>query len=181
MRRAVVANFYGISPTNTCLTTPTAAQPAAAASPQVTPGLVRTALRRIGLPAMQVHTQPADKTLVNFKTNFFTDPTPVRRTVTLLGQRVDVVATPASYTWHFGDGATATTAGPGARYPALDITHEYQVAHVTVSSSVDVAYTARFRVRGGVWQDIPGAVTITGAPAPLRVSEATAVLSGNHP
>jgi hypothetical protein len=35
-------------------------------------------------------------------------------------------------------------------------------------------------VGGGAWQDIPGVVTIAGPPAPLRISEASGVLSGNY-
>ena len=151
----------------------------AAALPQVTGGYVLTALRRIGLPALAAHTQPEDKTLVNFATNFYTDPAPVARTFPMLGQRVSITATPSSYTWHYGDGQSATTRGPGAKYPVLDVTHEYVRAHVTVATSVDVTYSARFRVGGGDWEDIPGNVTIPGPAASLRISEATAVLSGD--
>jgi hypothetical protein len=146
----------------------------------VTPGVVLTALRRIGLPALSALTQPKDKTLVNFPTIFYTEPQPFTRTVTLLGQQVALVATPASYTWHYGDGTTATTSTPGARYPAMDVTHLYEHAHLTVQTSVDVTYSARFRVGGGGWQTIVGAVSIAGAPAPLRISEATPLLSGDY-
>jgi hypothetical protein len=165
-----------------CPTAQTAAVAAAgpAPLPQVTPGVVLTALREIGLPALQARTQPEDKTLVNFATIFYTDPQPFSRTVTLLGRQVRIDASPSSYTWHYGDGSTRTTTSPGAPYPAKDVTHEYRDAHVTVLTSVDVTYTATFRVGGGAQQAIPGSVTIPGPGAPLRISEATAVLSGNH-
>ncbi len=104
---------------------------------------------------------------------------PFARTITLLGQRVSVEATPSTYTWHHGDGSTTTTDSPGARYPAKDVVHEYLDAHTTVSPRVDVTYTARFRVNDGPWQDIDETVTITGPGGSLRVSEATAVLSGD--
>jgi hypothetical protein len=156
---------------------PTAAQ---TPRPQVTPALVLQAIRRIGLPALQAHTQPQDKTLVNFETIFYTEPQAFTRTITLLGQQVDVEATPTTYTWHHGDGTSATTTDPGAPYPAKDITYEYTDAHTTVQPSVDVTYTARFRVNGGGWQDIPETVTIPGPSTDLRVSEATAVLSGQY-
>jgi hypothetical protein len=93
---------------------------------------------------------------------------------------VQVVATAQSFRWHFGDGTSTTTTEPGAPYPAMDITHRYTDAHVTVRASVDVAYTGRFRVGDGAWQTIPGSVTIAGPSAPLRVSEATAMLSGDY-
>jgi hypothetical protein len=148
--------------------------------PTVTPGRVLTALRQIGLPALEARTQPAGKTLVNFETIFYAEPQAFTRTITLLGQRVDVEASPATYTWHHGDGTSASTETPGARYPAKDVVHEYSDAHTTVSPSVDVTYTARFRVNGGAWQDIAETVTITGPGGSLRIAEATAVLSGSY-
>jgi hypothetical protein len=164
----------------------TPAQQAAAAAagpaplPQVTPGVVLTALRRVGLPAAAVRTQPKDKTLVNFATIFYARPQAVTRTLTLLGQQVTVEASPRSFVWHYGDGTALRTTSPGAPYPAKDITHEYTDAHVTVRTSVDVSYSGRFRVGGGAWQAIPGAVTIAGPASPLRISEATGVLSGSY-
>jgi hypothetical protein len=148
--------------------------------PQVTPAMVLEALRRIGLPALEAHTQPETKTLVNFQTIFYTEPQAFTRTITLVGQQVDVEARPRSFTWHHGDGTTATTTSPGAPYPAKDIVYEYSDAHVTVQTSVDVTYTARFSVEGGAWQSIPETVTITGPAAALRISEATALLSGQY-
>jgi hypothetical protein len=164
----------------------TPAQPVAAGAaaapppPQVTPGVVLNALRRIGLPSLRARTQPEDRTLVNFATIFYTRPQSFTRAVTLLGQPVQIHATPASYTWHYGDGSTATTRRPGAPYPSKDVTHRYTDAHVTVQTSVDVTYSARFRVGGADWQTIPGSVTIAGPASALRVSEATAVLSGTY-
>jgi hypothetical protein len=146
----------------------------------VTPALVLQALRQIGLPSVEARTQPEGKTLVNFDTIFYTEPPTFTRTITLLGQRVDVRATPARYTWDHGDGTTAATTTPGRPYPAKDVTHQYARAHQTVQASVDVTYSARFRVNGGAWQDIPDTVTIAGPPTPLRITEATPVLSGSY-
>ena len=154
--------------------------PAATPKPQVTPALVLTELRRIGLPSLQARTQPRDKTLVNFATIFYAEPQTFARTLTLLGQSVDVEATPTSFAWHYGDGTSATTSTPGAPYPAKDITHNYTDAHTTVAPSVDVTYSARFRVGNGGWQTIPETVTIAGPTSSLRISEATAVLSGDY-
>ena len=47
--------------------------PVAAAPPQVTEGMVLQAFRRIPLPSLRSHSQPANKTLINFDTIFFTD------------------------------------------------------------------------------------------------------------
>jgi hypothetical protein len=146
----------------------------------VTPGLVLNEIRRIGLPKLEAKTQPEGKTLVNFATIFYTEANPFATTVTLLGQNVDIEADPTQYTWHYGDGSSSTTTSPGAPYPAKDITYSYADAHVTVRPSVDVTYTARFRVNGGAWQDIDETVTIAGPQGSLRVSEAAPVLSGDY-
>ncbi|HET9860985.1 MAG TPA: hypothetical protein VFQ19_14485, partial [Nocardioidaceae bacterium] len=120
------------------------------------------------------------KTLVNFATIFFAEPETFTRTLTLLGQQVDVEATPSQFTWHYGDGTSQTTTSPGAPYPSKEITYSYTDAHTTVTPSVDVTYTARFRVNSGGWQDISETVTIAGPAGNLRISEATAVLSGSY-
>ncbi len=142
--------------------------------------MVLRELRRVGLPALSVQTNPETKTLVNLATIFYTDSAPVTRTLNLLGQRVDVEATPSSFAWDFGDGSRKTTTEPGAPYPAKDLTHTYADADVTVSARVDTTYSGRFRVNGGPWTDINGTVTIAGPATGLRVVEATPVLSGER-
>lgn len=146
----------------------------------MTPDLVLSALRQVELPGLEVQVQPEDKTLVNFDTIFFTESHPVKRTLRLLGQSVEVEATPASYRFVFGDGEALTSEVPGEPYPAKTITHRYLDAHVTVHPRVDTTYSARFRVNGGAWQDIDGTVTTIGPATDLRIAEATALLSGNH-
>lgn len=148
--------------------------------PEVTPGDVLSALERTGLPYLTVQTQPAGETLVNFDTIFYVDPQQVTVDLTILGQAVDVVATPAGYTWSFGDGSGLSTRSPGAPYPSKEITHRYADAHVTVEPSVSVSYTARFRVGGGAWQDIDGTVSSDGPGTPLLVSEATPLLTAGQ-
>jgi hypothetical protein len=153
---------------------------AAAAAPVrvVTWQMVLREMQRVGLPSLEIQVQPADKTLVNFETNFYAEPEAFERQITLLGQGVDVRATPRRFDWTFGDGTTEQTDHPGAPYPDLQVTHGYTDADVTVQPSVDVTYEAEFRVGDGEWQQIPEAVTIEGTPVSLRVLEATPVLSG---
>ena len=141
--------------------------------------MVAAAFRRIPLPASDLMVQPpGGRTLVNFDTNFYTTNTgPTTLTVTLLGQRVTVEATPTSYTWHFGDTGTLATADPGAPYPDLRITHRY--THVgDVRPSVDTTYSGRFRVGNGAWQAIPDTLDVPGAPVALEVVSATPHLVG---
>ena len=144
----------------------------------ITPGLVASAMQQIPLPPSELQVQPANgRTLVNFETNFFTDAAPFDRTVTLLGQQVELHIVPAAFGWRFGDGETLASEDAGAPYPDLRITHDYQ-RKGRVSPAVDTTYTATYRVNGGPWADVPGSVTIPGVPVGLEVLTATPVLVG---
>jgi hypothetical protein len=150
-------------------------------APDVTPGMVAAAFARIPLPASELDVQPPNgRTLVNFDTNFFTTTQPFDTAVTLLGQRVDLHIVPSAFGWRFGDGESVTTDEPGSPYPELDVTHSY-LRKGQVAPSVDTTYTATFRVNGGPWRDVPGSVTIPGAPVALQVLTATPVLVGYEP
>lgn len=145
--------------------------------PEVTPAMVLTALRRVGLPELTTHVQPAGRTLVNFDTIFYTDPEPVALQLTILGQGVDVAAESSSYRWVFGDGTVITTESPGGPYPSKEIVHRYTDADVTVAARVEAAYSARFRVSGGDWQQIAETVTTVGPASELRIVEGTPLLA----
>jgi hypothetical protein len=147
----------------------------------ITPAMVRREMQRLDWPTAQLEVQPPDgQTLINFETNFFTENTdPTTQTVTLLGQRVEIEATPSEYTWDFGDGTSTTTTSPGAAYPGLDVTHEYADPG-RVAPSVDTTYTGRFRINGDAWQPIPGSLTVPGESVALRVRSASPHLVGSY-
>ena len=163
-----------------CAPAPAPAPAAPAAVPALTAGRVLQAFQRIPLPHLRSVTQPDDKTLVNFDTIFYVDADQFERTLTLLGRRVTLAITPSSFTWHHGDGTTAVTSDPGAPYPSKDVVYRYQKAHRTVSHSVTILWTARYRVGNGPWQDVPGSVSTTGPTTDLRIAEATPVLTGQR-
>jgi len=145
---------------------------------EVTPEFVARALKFVPLPPSTLRVQPANgRTLVNFDTNFYTDTRAFDRTVVLLGQNVDLHIVPSGFGWRFGDGASLATDQPGAPYPDLEVTHRY-LDKGQVAPSVDTTYTATFRVNGGPWRDVPGSVTIPGAPVDLQVLTATPTLVG---
>ena len=137
---------------------------------------VLTAIRRVGLPANEVQAPPY--TLVNLKTTFYTKSQTVARSLHLVGFDVDVAATPTSYTWHWGDRTTSTSSTPGRPYPSTDVTHTYE--HAThghrILLRVDTIYTAKYRIDGGGWQQIPSRLTIAGPTTRLPVKQAAAVL-----
>jgi hypothetical protein len=147
----------------------------------ITPELVQQAFQRLTWPRAELTVQPpGGETLVNFETNFFTTNTePSTQTVTLLGTGITIEATPISYVWHFGQGADPRrTTSPGAPFPDLDVTHVYQDAHTTVNPSVDVTYSGRYRIGNSAWIDIPGTLTVDGAPIELTVIEGQPNLVG---
>lgn len=142
--------------------------------------MVATAFRRIDLPTSQLSVQPGNgRTLVNFRTNFFTRQGEFTRTVHLLGQRVDLKIWPSEFRWVFGDGASLASRSPGASYPDLVITHDYR-RKGGVRPRVDTTYAARFSVNGGPWRDVAGTVTVAGEPVAVQVVEAGPVLVGYH-
>jgi hypothetical protein len=147
--------------------------------PTLTVDDVRRAFEELKLAPGTLVIQPPDGlTLVNFKTNFYTTTTtPTTLTVTLLDQPVTLEATPATYTWHFGDGQTTSTTDPGAAYPKLTITHDYQLKGDYLPS-LSTTYTGRYKIADGPWQTIPGTVTIDGPGQPLRAIEAQPKLVG---
>lgn len=146
-------------------------------TPEVTPGDVERAVRRVGLPRLTAQVQPAGTTLVNLETIFHTSAVPFERTVPILDSTVDLRAEPASYVWNHGDATSQTTSLPGRPYPAMDVIHRYQSPAQRVSTSVDVTYRVTYRIDGGAWQDLAATITAPGPATVLRVREARPVLT----
>lgn len=97
----------------------------------------------------------------------------------MLGFRVEIRPSLKSITYHFGDGTTfGPTTSTGGPYPSGDVVKTYRQAG-TFEVYAQAVYTGQFRVGGGPWLDIPGDVTIAGAPVPQTVKTATARLYGS--
>lgn len=151
-----------------CLTASDATRPVAIRT------LVIRAIKDLDWSPSELTVQPPHgKTLVNLDTNFFTTNTSVRSIpVTLQGQSVVVSARPIAYEWHFGDGTSITTTGPGAPYPSLDVSHAYTETDEVVVS-VDTQYgDASFTVNGGPPEAIPSTIWVAGAEQDLAIVEA---------
>ena len=162
----------GFNVGQTCLTETEASDEAV-----ITPGQVLRAFRSLDWPASELLVEPpGGETLVNFATNFHTDnDQPLRQSVTLLGRRVTIEATPTTYAWHFGDGTSSATDRPGSAYPDLDIVHAYLTTG-TLAPSVDTTYTGRYRIGGGPWVTIPDTLTVAGSSETLTIREARPTL-----
>jgi hypothetical protein len=163
------------TPASACMSP---AQAAAAQIPQVTPGMVSEAFEKLPMPKFKSQVQPANKTLVNFDTIFYSTARAFTRDITLLGQTVHLRITPSRFIWAHGDGTTTTTRTAGAKYPRKDIVYRYQKAHVTVKHRLTIEWSARWRQDGNPWRDVEGTATSTGGSTALRISEAVPVLSG---
>jgi hypothetical protein len=135
--------------------------------------LIIREFKRMEWPASRLVVQPkGGKTLVNFKTNFYTpDKRPIEQAVTIAGQQVTIRAVPVQYTWFFGDDTSTTTTSPGSPHPDLEITHEYaRVEEVAVR--LDTTYAGEFRIGSGDWRSIPDPLTVAGASQELAIVEA---------
>ena len=79
------------------------------------------------------------------------------------GAPVTIVATPASYTWDWGDGTTTTTKDPGAAYPDHTVFHKY--SHT--ADNVVISLTTTYSIEGGPAQPISGTLTTTDTTNPF--------------
>ena len=145
--------------------------------PQVTPAVVLREVRTIGLPTRRIQVQPADTTLVNLETIFYTTEPAFNHTTRLLGYDIDIIAHPARYTWHTGDGETLTTTTPGAPYPQGSIVHRYHHRATNLHPRLHITYQIRFRVNDRNWQTIDQTLTTQGPPTTLTIKEATPLLT----
>lgn len=134
---------------------------------------VRKAFRSLSWPGSSLIVQPpGGRTLVNLDTFFYTSNfEPISKTVTLVGRQVEIVATPVSYRWVFGDGVVADTRGAGGPYPDGDVRHVYgQPGEMT--ARVATTYSGRYRIGRRAWRDIPETLTVPGEGVGLVVVEA---------
>lgn len=139
------------------------------------PGIVGRDFRRVVVLKGVAEISPRPATLVNIDTIFTTSsPASYDIPLTILGRSVVITATAAKWTWHFGDGATATTAIPGSQGRVL---HEYAQSGAR-SAHVVIEWTGTFRVDGGPVQVVAGTATTTGAPVVVEVKQARAELIG---
>ena len=83
------------------------------------------------------------------------------------GTPVTIVATPASYTWDWGDGTTTTTKDPGAAYPDHTVFHKYSHTADNVVISLTTTWSATYSVEGGPAQPICGTLTTTDTTNPF--------------
>jgi hypothetical protein len=143
--------------------------------------LTASQFRRLPLTASTPQIQPADGLgLVHMDVIVWTDPAPQTLTTTVLGVPVTVVATPASYSWDFGDGAPPlVTTDPGGPYPDGTVARPYD--HIgSYAITLTTTWTGRYQVDdAGPWLDVVGTAVTTSTSLPTRVVEAHSRLVAN--
>ena len=77
----------------------------------------------------------------------------------MLGQAVQVRATPVKYVWDFGDGTVLTTSFPGRPYPEKDVSMRY-VHQGWYEVSLVTQLSGEYSVNGGAWQPIAGNIEV---------------------
>lgn len=153
--------------------------------PVITLGMIMSRFKSTPIPTSELIVQPpGGKTLVNFATIFRTEANAFTESFRLLGQSIDLRIAPSSFTWRPGDGTSFSTVTPGIAFQegrSMDdyVSHMYQSATM-MHPSVDVTWSAEFRVGGGAWRPVPGTVTKQGSPVDLRVVEGKPVLVDSY-
>lgn len=95
----------------------------------------------------------------NVPTIALADDATVTHNANLLGTNVQIRATPANFTWGWGDGDTTVTDDPGTAYPNQTLTHTY--AHQTGDVTVTLAtsWNGQYRIGTGQWVNFGTAIT----------------------
>ena len=135
------------------------------------PGLTAADFQRLPLVPSQIYLQPPDGwTLANVPTFVYASGGSQTLRTTVLGFGVTVRATPARFTWTFGDGsASIATTDPGKPYPDGTITHAYRAAGVH-RIALTTEWNGQFLVDGfTTWLPIDGTAQTRATSAPLRV------------
>ncbi|MEE2570705.1 hypothetical protein V1638_15065 [Pseudarthrobacter sp. J64] len=131
--------------------------------------------RKLPIAAGSLTAQPSPHTLVGAETNVFANATEQQFDITILGQKVHLTATPAQYTFNYGDGSTL---GPSATYggpiPEAEWGTKTRTSHVygdtgDFNITVTTSFTGTYSVNNGPALPINGTGEVTSAPQTLRV------------
>ncbi|WP_268891897.1 zinc transporter [Actinomyces marmotae] len=113
---------------------------------------------------------PGDTILLHMPLIAHTNPATRTLSTTVGPTRVDIEATPATYTWNWGDGTTTTTTDPGHPYPHQTVTHLYATTANNVTVTLTTTWTARYRPTGTTtWKPVDGYITTTQTAPPFNI------------
>ncbi len=138
-------------------------------------GMIQSEFQKLPINAGAVTSQPSPHTLRGAETNFYANTIEQQFDVTILGQKVHIVATPVEYTWNYGDG---TIVGPqpsaGGALPEGQWGEKTRTSHAYAQTGdFNVVLTSHFRgtysVNGGPPLPIPGQGSFSSAPVAVSV------------
>ena len=128
------------------------------------------------LPTASIYLQPQSGALIHEPVIFWTDsPRNFKKSLSLLDVKIDLDLT-VKFLWNWGDGSNFGTTLIGAPFPSFEITHIYSrsgLSKVSLSSN----WSGRYRLDGGVWQQIPGVIT-TMRSTQIQIRQARTVFTG---
>ena len=149
------------------------------------PAITITDLARFAPAGTALSGEPDNLGVAGLPTNFVASASTQTQNGDLFGFPIRVRFTPATYSFHYGDGATASGSDGGTSWASLgqaqftptDTSHTY-AERGTYDARVDVAYTAEIDLGGG-WISVAGQLNITGPAQEIRIFEAHTALVAN--
>lgn len=138
-------------------------------------GMIAHEFQQTPIAAAQIGSQPGPHTLRGKDTNVWAEAATQTFSLTLLDQKVTITATPAAYTWDYGDG---TTWGPtpihGAPLHQDRIGEQTQTSHIYTDTgrlaiNLTTHFNGSYTVNAGPELRIPGQGNIPSAALPLTV------------
>ena len=131
--------------------------------------------QRTPVAGAQIGSQPGPHTLRGKETNVWAQAETQTFNLTMIGQSVTIKATPAAYTWDYGDGSTwGPTPVHGAPLHANRIGEQTQTSHIYAETgrlaiNLTTHFNGSYTVNGGPELPIPGQGNIPSPPLPLTV------------
>ncbi len=149
------------------------------------PAITITDLARFAPAGTALSGEPDNLGVAGLPTNFVASASTQTQNGDLFGFPIRVRFTPATYSFHYGDGATASGSEGGTSWASLgqaqftptDTSHTY-AERGTYDARVDVAYTAEIDLGGG-WFSVAGQLSTTGPAQEIRIFEAHTALVAN--
>ncbi|NDF03126.1 MAG: hypothetical protein EB067_06840 [Actinobacteria bacterium] len=128
------------------------------------------------LPTASIYLQPQSGALIHEPMIFWTDsPHNFKKSLYLLDVKIDLDLK-VNFSWIWGDGSNFATSLIGAPFPSFEITHIYSQSGLN-KVSLSSNWSGRYRLDGGVWQQIPGVITTTRSTQ-IQISQARTVFTG---
>ena len=149
------------------------------------PAITITDLARFAPAGTPLSGEPDNLGVAGLPTNFVASASVQTQNGDLFGFPIRVRFTPATYSFHYGDGATDSGSEGGTSWASLgqaqftptDTSHTY-AERGTYDARVDVAYTAEIDLGGG-WFSVAGQLSTTGPAQEIRIFEAHTALVAN--